>query len=384
MCSLRLEISKQLRSISWMDFTILAAGSLLALALRLSLVLFKSGDYYLFFKDWYQAIQAQGFFAIISLKYDYTPTYLYLLYAVSVLFPKLSPVVALKLPSIAFDFLAAYLVYRIVRLRYPVGSAPTFAFFAILFAPTIVLNSALWGQSESIYTAFLLLCTYFLLTERYNLTGLAFGASFALKLQAIFLAPLLAALAIKGRLAWKSLLWIPLVYLVLMIPAWIAGRPLVDLLRIYLDQTQSYPALTLNAPTMYAWLPETLYDVFFLAGLIWAGSFVYLYLVAIYKSNAPLSQDLLLTLGMLAVLLVPFFLPKMHERYFYPADLLSIVYGFFFPEYFFVPIAMNLISFFAYQPFLFGRVILPTEILALAVLGLLVLVTRKAIHGLYQ
>jgi len=384
MSNLRLNLSKQLRSISWMDFTILAVGSLLALALRFSLILFESGDYYLFFKDWYQAIQEQGFSAVVSLKYDYTPSYLYILYWVSVLFPKLTSVAAIKLPSIVFDFLSAYLIFRIVRLKYPKGLAPTFAYFVVLFAPTIVLNSALWGQSESIYTAFLLLCFYFLLTERGAYAGLAFGAAFALKLQSIFLAPLLLALALKGRLAWRNLLGIPLVYLVLMIPAWRAGRPLAELLQIYLDQTQYYPFLTLNAPTLYAWLPETMYAVFYPAGIIWAGSFVFLYLIAVLKSRTQLSQASILNLGLLSLLLTPFFLPKMHERYFYPADLLSIVYGFFFPEHFFVPIAMNLISFFAYQPFLFGRVILPTEILSFAVLGLLVLVTRKAIYGLYQ
>ena len=376
-------MSRRLRSLSRMDIALLAMGSVLALALRFSLILFESGDYHLFFREWFQAIQEQGFTAISSLKYDYTPTYLYLIYRLAVLFPKLAPVVALKLPSIAADFFAAYLVYRIVRLRYPAGFAPTLAYFAALFAPTIVLNSALWGQTESIFTAFLLLCTYLLLSERYDLACLAFGAAFAFKLQAIFLMPLLAALAIKGRLTWKSLLWIPLVYLALMIPSWIAGRPLADLLSIYLYQAQSYPALTLNAPTLYAWLPEGLYAVFLPAGLIWAGSIVFLYLLAIYKSKALLSRDLVLVLGMLAVLLVPFSLPKMHERYFYPADMLSIVYGFFFPKHFYIPIAMNLISFFAYQPFLFGRDILPMEILALAVLGLLVIVTNKAIDAFY-
>ena len=317
------------------------------------------------------------------MQYDYTPTYLYLLYLVSILLSNLSPAAALKLPAILADFFAAYLVYRIVRRRYPSGPAPIFAYFAVLFAPTILLNSAFWGQSESTFTAFLLLCIYFLLAERNDLACLAFGVAFAFKLQAIFLAPLLVALVIKGRLAWKSLLWIPLVYLLLMIPAWLAGSPLGDLLRIYLEQTQSYPELTLNAPTFYAWLPETLYAVFFPAGLIWAGSLVYLYLLAVYKSKAPLTQDLLVNLAMLAVLLVPFFTPKMHERYFYPADMLSIAYGFFFPQYFFVPIVMNLISFFAYQPFLLGRAVLPMEILALAVLGLLVLVSQKVFRALY-
>jgi Gpi18-like mannosyltransferase len=293
-------------------------------------------------------------------------------------------VAAIKLPSIVFDFISAYLAFHIVRLKYPNGPAPTFAYFAVLFAPTIVLNSALWGQSESIYTTFLLMCLYFLLTGRGAYAGLAFGVAFALKLQAIFLAPLLLALAFKGRFAWKNFFWIPCIYLLLMIPAWIVGRPMAELLRIYLDQTQVYPSLTLNAPTFYAWLPESMYAVFYSAGIIWAGSFVFLVLIAVIKSHAKVSQALILNLGTLSLLLVPFFLPMMHERYFYPADLFSIIFGFFFPEYFFIPIAMGLVSLFAYQPFLFGRQLVPIEILASGVLAIILLVARKAYYGLYR
>ena len=362
----------------------IAVGTVLAIALRFSLLSFESGDYFLFFRDWYRAIQEQGFNAVVSLKYDYTPSYLYLLYSVYALFPKLSSAVGIKVPSIAFDLLSAYIVLRIVRLKYTTGPAPMIAYFVVLFAPTIVLNSALWGQSDSIYTAFLLACVYFLLTGRGAAAGITFGASFAFKIQAVFLAPLLLALALRGRLAWKHLLWIPLVYLALMIPAGIAGRPLAELLRIYLDQTQLYPALTLNAPTLYAWLPESLYAVLYPAAVIWAASLVFLYLLLVLKSRAGLSQALILNLGMLSLLLVPFFLPKMHERYFYPADVLSIAYAFFFPEQFFVPIGMILISLFAYQPFLFGRQVVPVAVLALGVLVLLVFVARKAIGTLYR
>lgn len=180
------------------------------------------------------------------------------------------------------------------------------------------------------------------------------------------------------------LLWIPLVYLISIIPAWTAGRPLVALLSVYLNQIRAYPFLTLNAPTLYAWLRQWLYPFLYPAGLIWAASLVFLYLVVVYKSRADLSRGLIINLALLAALLVPFVLPKMHERYFYPADLLSIAFGFFYLELFFVPIAIGLISFFAYQPFLFGRPMVPLEILAFGVLVLLVLVARKAISALYR
>ena len=51
---------------------------------------------------------------------------------------------------------------------------------------------------------------------------------------------------------------------------------------------------------------------------------------------------------------MPFFLPKMHDRYLYSADAISIVFGFYFPEYFLIPVLINLFSFFIYETVLFG------------------------------
>jgi Gpi18-like mannosyltransferase len=45
---------------------------------------------------------------------------------------------------------------------------------------------------------------------------------------------------------------------------------------------------------------------------------------------------------------MPYLLPKMHERYFYPTDILSIIFAFYFPEYRWVAISVQLASFFSY------------------------------------
>jgi hypothetical protein len=62
----------------------------------------------------------------------------------------------------------------------------------------------------------------------------------------------------------------------------------------------------------------------------------------------------------------------MHERYFYPADVLAIVYAFYFPKYFYVPIVVIICSFLSYLPYLFG-INLPLNIVSLA-LGSIVVV----------
>ncbi|MFM7579157.1 MAG: hypothetical protein ACKO5Q_19770, partial [Microcystaceae cyanobacterium] len=73
----------------------------------------------------------------------------------------------------------------------------------------------------------------------------------------------------------------------------------------------------------------------------------------------------------LVVLLMPYSLPKMHDRYFFAADLISIIYGFYFPPYFFVPVAINLVSLFSYFPFLWGVEVIPLKILSLVLAGVM-------------
>jgi hypothetical protein len=74
----------------------------------------------------------------------------------------------------------------------------------------------------------------------------------------------------------------------------------------------------------------------------------------------------------------------MHQRYFFPADVLSIAYGFYYPNYFFVPLTINMVSFFSYQYFLFGIEPISTFNLALATLTMIAIVVSKILHELYS
>ena len=262
-----------IRPIPIMDILIVLVGALLALLLRYSLRTFASQDYSYYNKVWYQTIKDLGFSALGQSFSNYTPPFLYLLYIVSKLLPNIATVTAVKLPSIFCDFICAWYVYRIVRLKYEKGPIPIFAFLAILFAPTVILNSAIWGQADSIFTAALVVFLFYLLKKRPWLACIAFGIAFSIKLQSIYLAPLLLVLFLKKVLSWKHLLVIPVVYFIAIIPAWIAGRPLVELLTIYFDQVQGVPGLFHNAPNMYTWLPADDYGPFFVAGIILRGQY---------------------------------------------------------------------------------------------------------------
>lgn len=363
-----------------LDAALLTAGLLITIALRASLLEFKSVDFFNYTKEWYNTIRAEGFAAFGHDFSNYNLPYLYLLYFVVRLLPGVPAVIAVKVPSLVADFISAWLVFRIVRTRYRSVLVPALAAFCVLITPTVVLNSAFWGQADAVYTSVLLGCMYCILLKRDALAMALFGLALAFKAQSLFLLPLIGALVLRGEVRWRVLLWIPAVFLALLIPAWAAGRSPMDLLLIYPSQAGQYEQLTMHAPSALAWIPDTgrYFAYFNAAALMLAAAAALAFVWASYHGQPDLSPSLLLELALISVLLMPFCLPRMHERYFFMADVLSVILPFFIPSLFFVPVIMITISFFAYQPTLFGSEPVSMGILALGVLILLVLLIRHA------
>lgn len=367
------------------DAAIALFGIGLALVLRLTLLDYKSVDYFNYTKVWYNTLRDGGFSAFSQSFSNYNLPYLYLLYLLARFLPDIPGLVATKIPSIAADFVIAYFAFRLVRLSKDSNTLPFLAALGCLFAPTVVLNSALWGQADALYTAALVASLYFLV-RRNSLPGVfCFGIAVAFKAQALFLGPLLLALLLRREVPWKHALVVPVVMLAALIPAWIAGRPFWDLLLIYPSQAAQYEQLSMHAPSALSWIPSSgqFFPYFYPVGLVLGTTAAIVISFGLYRSRPRLTPGLLMEAALLCAMWLPFVLPKMHERYFYPADVLSIIVAFFVPQLFFVPLAMITVSFFAYQPTLFGVEPIPIGILALVVFGLLTVVTRHAFSELF-
>jgi Gpi18-like mannosyltransferase len=297
---------------------------------------------------------------------------------------------AIKLISVVFDFSAAIFVYKLAQLKYKGNSLmPAFSFLAFLFAPTVFLNSSWWGQCDIIYTAFLIASLYYLLKDRRGLNafwGMVFyGLAIAFKLQAIILLPLYLLLCLKKRISIYHFLLIPAAYLVTILPSLVAGRPFLDLVNIYRYQVDTYKLLTLSAPTIYQWFSVAESAFFTNPGILFALAVNFILTIAIYgyTRNSELNKEVIIKSAFLFSMLMPFLLPRMHERYFFIADVLAVVYAIYFPRYFFLAIAMNLISFFCYMSATTGLTVLPLQHLSLFVLALIVFVAYDLFSGLF-
>lgn len=365
-----------------------ALATVLAVVIRVELYDFQSNDYRAFVAQWYDFIKANGGFAALRQQFaDYNVPYLYLI-AILTYLPV--PVLAgVKTISILGDLLLAFFVYRLVALRYPHGWAAYAAAAVVALLPTVVMNGAMWGQCDSIYAAFGVGGLYFAVRSRPWLACVFFGIALAFKLQAVFLLPVVAVLVLRRRIPWPALLVIPAVVLAMDVPALLVGANPGELLSVYANQTSEYSQLTLNAANVYQLLEfgtntEAVRNI---AILITAELVAGLVLYATV-SRVPLTIARTVLLGAMFVVLVPFFLPAMHERYFYLADVLSVVVAFHLPRLWPVPVLVQFASAFSYLPFLSqrgpggqdGTTAVPFWVLAIAMLTALVLLAWELLR----
>lgn len=314
----------------------------------------ESFDYQFFIKDWYDFISTHGGFGALRHQFsDYNVPYLYLITLLT--YVPIPALVGIKIISVAFDLVLAYFTYRIVALRHSGSWVPPLAALIVLFLPTVATNSGMWGQADAIYAAFGLGGVYFLLRRRPWLAGVFFGLSLAFKLQAVFLVPLLLVLALKKWMPWRALLAVPGVVLLLDVPALLAGAPLGQLLSVYVRQTSSYPALSLNAPSIYQFLPASADSaVIRPIGVAVTGLVILGLCLGVLLSRVRLTTAKIVLMGATSAVLMPFLLPSMHERYFYLAEVLTVIAACYMPRrLWYVPVLVQVASFLAYLQVLF-------------------------------
>jgi len=326
----------------------------LAIFLRYKLIPFTNYDTDGYIR-WYDFIVKTGIPDALGLNFSiYTPPYLYLLSMATVARNVIPKLIAIKLIPIVFDLINAVTIFKILRLKHKSGRIPHFGALVFLLAPTIIANSAFWGQIDSIYSCFLLMTVYFMLTDKPARAMIAFGLAISIKAQAAFLGPALLIWALKKRITWKHFLLTPLTYVIVMLPAILAGRALLDVLTVYLNQASELQILSHNAPNWYIFFQQASYPIIMPAGMVTTALIVGVWVYINWQKQYPLTNEEILLLSLMATAITPFFLPKMHDRYFYPADVFSIVLALYTPRFWFVPIVYQIVSGLAYSVFLFN------------------------------
>lgn len=387
--------------------------SLAALAMAWFWITRSNSDFGVFLLPWYQAILAEGRLAALHGGFsDYTPPYIYVLVLCTLTDGWLSPIVAVKLCSMLWTLFGATQVHGICRA---VGRSREFSLLAaVIFAtlPEISLNSIVWGQSDVIYVSFLLAFLHALLRGRRGWAMVMFGIALAFKPLAAVVAPFVAYLLLRdlpvpGRAlrALRDAMLVPLTYAAMMLPAVLAGRPLRELFTFYASQYGEHPLLSMAAPNpwlivqqlvaypadfreppllsrlapdTFLWLQAVLpqHDGMILAGVALALLACGALLLSFLTCRGRPGPAQLVTMLALAALLVPYFAPRMHERYFIAAGVLTYVLALLRPGLWPAALCMQAAAVLTYTRFLFDIPKLPILGVFLTTAALLLLLRR--------
>lgn len=311
-----------------------------ALFFRIFLLDHETYDYLDFLSHWAAYFREHGGLAAIGDPVgNYNVPYLYFLALISYL--DLPDLYLIKLFSVLFDVLLAWAGARLARCVTPKESLkPTVVFCLLLFLPTVVLNGAYWAQCDAIYAALCLHALACALERKGPASVLLLSLAFAFKLQAIFLVPLWCVLWYRGNLKFRQFFLFPAGFLAAVLPAMLSGRSLVDILNIYLDQTGTYPALTLNAPSVFSLIPygvQVNEALFAKLGILAAFVLVFQLLGGFFPRRKAISDEMLVLLAAVMALGVPYFLPHMHERYYMLAEVLTLLLAVLAPRRYLLP-----------------------------------------------
>lgn len=357
----------------YLIITALALG--LAFALRAFFMDYQSGDYNVFLTKWVDYFRNSGGFSGLSSSIgNYNLPYLYFLALFSYL-PS-SDLHLIKLLSILFDVILAFGMMKLCGVFTRSAPKRLAAYLITLLLPTVILNGAMWGQCDSIYVAFAILAFWLVLTDRPKLSMVCMALSFGFKLQAVFIMPLYLVLLFAKKIKFWHYLIFPLTYIVEIIPAVAMGRPFLDAFLLYFRQAGTVGSgLNYNSPSIFALFPSGVNTAALSAvGILLAFLFVFLIFLRTYKHRNSLNNEALLGVALLFAVGIPFLLPHMHDRYFFMADVLTLLPAVLYARYAPITILTSFASGLCYYSYLNQAYLLPISYGAIALIGVLIIV----------
>ena len=315
------------RVIDWLDKhklgLFVAAISVIALLMRFWARDYESGDYIIFLKDWFTACKEQGGLRGLNQPVgNYNIMYQFIITLLTYLpFP---PLYMYKAVSVVFDFLlaitAAFLVCDLKGKR-GVYFALTYA--AVLLLPTCFVNSAVWGQCDSIYVTFSLLCVLFLFREKFVTAFIFLGFAFGMKLQAVFIFPFVAYVYFTRRKF--SILYAIIPLAINIVPNLLCGRSALDTFRMYFGQATQYRLMQLSFPSFWNFFAEAYWPLGIMALLFTFGLLGTALLCLMYRKDLFENRENMFYILVWSAWTCLVFLPAMHDRYGYIVEILMLI-----------------------------------------------------------
>ena len=150
------------------------------------------------FIAWADMVYNDGFHKFYeTMTEGYPPGYIYILYVIgwlrhlfSIPWDSAISDILTKMPSILTDMGMGYLIYKVASEKFRETGAALLA-AVYLFCPAILLDSVVWGQTDSIYVVFIAWMFYLIAKKKLIPSYFLFALAILLKPQAMMFAPVL-------------------------------------------------------------------------------------------------------------------------------------------------------------------------------------------------
>lgn len=304
---------------------ILSAGCII----RYTGLPFVSRDMEVFLLNWFDEIRNMSLKEALSTQVgNYSTTYQFIIFLLTRV-PG-SPVVLYKTVSILFDvIMCAGIFFLVAEIKDKKTALCAMAFSFLL--PTVWLNSAFWGQCDSIYSGLIIWALYMLYKKRPGLSFIFLGFALSFKLQTVFIFPFIAYYMLRDLMDESSgffrsllrILLIPLVWITLALPNFIAGKSLSEFFSIYLSQTDTYHKMTLNYPGFWG-LFDLKYSQWRTSAIMLTAIILLVFIACFYINNIEINSRHFLWLAFILTYTCVLFLPAMHERYGFLYEILAV------------------------------------------------------------
>lgn len=295
------------------------------------------------FKGWaMQAASTLPWNFYDSIWCDYPPGYLYVLAPIGALgnigIPQNLFSALIKLPACICDVLTAFMLYKIAKEHLNDDGALSAAAL-YLFCPATIVNSALWGQVDSVFTLILICSLLYLLSEKYFKSAVLFGVCCAFKMQGIMFAPLYLYVFVdkfiktKDKKLVKTFVFSVVIgistLLAVSLP-FTVKQGFFHIFEMFKNTTGQYPYASLNAFNLFSALGFNGYgndtSFLFLNFKTWGNISIVISVIvagAVYLRQK--CSGKLFVSGGILISLIYAFSSDMHERYLFPAIILFLI-----------------------------------------------------------
>lgn len=240
-----------------------------------------------------------------------------------------------KLPGIFSDFGSAFLIYLIIK---KVGQEKLAipASLAYLITPAVWYNSSLWGQNDSFCYLFILLSFWLLLKNKSLLSLVVFSFAVFTKQTSLLVLPFFLIFLLK-KAKWKDVILGALFFLIFAFILYFPFQPLNTLPSAFWFYLKSFRGelsyMVANAFNFWALFFgfDNRPDTNLLLGVplfAWGIAIFVIFAGVIFLKLLKLKKEGYFFLATFLLAFAAFlFLPRMHERYFYPALVFGAVVG---------------------------------------------------------